>query len=158
MTCKNSAPAGNWQIGNISNKIKVISVLLIIMLCSHLSHAYERQNGIRNPPNREGPTTVNIGLFLLDFINLDQPKQMLRARYALSLNWKDPRMAFKNKSDKSVVFIEGEVEDKKRSMWWPDPQITNQLSEIMVTNKRLVISPDGDILYSQSLLWTLKRP
>jgi hypothetical protein len=148
MTCKNSAPARNRETGNILNNVKVISVLLIIILLSHLSYAYERQNGIKNPPNTEGPTIVNIGLFLLNIIHLDQPKQMLRARYALSLNWKDPRLAFKSKSGKSVVFIEEEIEDKKRSIWWPDPQITNQLGEMIVTNKRLVISPGGDVLYS----------
>jgi hypothetical protein len=92
---------------------------------------------------------VYIGLYLLDMIHLDQPKQMLRARYALSLNWKDPRLAFKSKDGKPVVFIGEEVEDQKRNMWWPDPQITNQLGERIAINKRLVIAPDGDILYSK---------
>ena len=33
-------------------------------------------------------------------------------------------------------------------MWWPDPQITNQLGAITEINKRLLIEPDGDIFYS----------
>jgi hypothetical protein len=103
---------------------------------------------MKSPPSREGPTTVHIGLFLLDIIYIDQPKQMLRARYALSLNWKDPRLVFESKDGKPVVFVGEEVEDQKKNMWWPDPQIINQLGEMIVINKRLVIAPDGDILYS----------
>ena len=67
-------------------------------------------------------------------IHLDQPKQMLRARYALSLNWKDTREAFESKDIKPAIFIGEELENQKSNMWWPDPQIINQLGEIMVIN------------------------
>lgn len=150
MTSKDWARAGDRQIGRTSNNVKFIGVLIIIcaILFPDLSHAFEQRIQMKSPPNIEGPTNVYIGLYLLDIIYLDQPRQLLHARYALSLKWKDPRLVFESKDNKSVVFVGEEVEDQKRNMWWPDPQIINQLGEMAIINKRLVIAPDGDILYS----------
>jgi hypothetical protein len=99
-------------------------------------------------PYKGGPTTVDIGLYLLDFIYLDQPKQTLRARYALSLHWKDPRTAFESADNKPDIVIGGEVDERIKFMWWPDPQIVNQLGAITEINRRLQVRPDGDVIYS----------
>jgi Neurotransmitter-gated ion-channel ligand binding domain len=149
MTLRGSATSGEKRI-NASGKFNIVSVFFVafLILFPGISHAHQVQKQIKRPPNGEGPTTVYIGLFLLDIINLDQPRQTLRARYAFSLHWKDTREAFESEDNKPAIYIGEEVEERKNKMWWPDPQITNQLSEISVLNKRLLIRPDGDIFYS----------
>lgn len=133
-----------------ANKFNIIGALFVIylFLLPVTSSASQQHKEYNTPPDKDRPTTVYIGLFLLDIIKLDQPRQTLRARYALSLHWKDPRTAFESVDNKPDIVIGDEVEDRIKYMWWPDPQITNQLSDITVINKRLLIHPDGDIFYS----------
>lgn len=130
--------------------VNIICMLLIvyIFLLPVISSASQEHKEFNTPPDTDGPTTVDIGLYLLDFIYLDQPKQMLRVRYALSLHWKDPRTAFESADNKPDIVIGNEVGERIKYMWWPDPQIINQLSAMTEINKRLLVNPDGDIVYS----------
>ena len=122
--------------------------IVYLFLFPVTSPASQEHKEFNTPPDKGGPTTVYIGLYMLDIIKLDQPKQMLSARYALSLHWKDPREAFESADNKPDIVIGDEVGERIKYMWWPDPQITNQLGAITEINKRLLIRPDGDIVYS----------
>lgn len=149
MTHTNSLPPAGRCI-TASSKFKVIFMLVIVyfFLFPVTSPASQEHKEFNTPPDKDGPTTVYIGLYMLDIIKLDQPRQMLNARYALSLHWKDPREAFESPDQKPDIVIGDEIGERIKYMWWPDPQITNQLGAITEINKRLLIEPDGDIFYS----------
>jgi neurotransmitter-gated ion-channel len=145
----NSHPIGNARI-TATRKLGIIGMFFIayLLLLPVMSAASQQHKEYNTPPDKDRPTTVYIGLYLLDIITLDQPKQMLRARYALSLHWKDPRTAFESTDNKPDIVIGDEVDERIKYMWWPDPQIVNQLSGITEINRRLLVHPDGDIYYS----------
>ena len=149
MISMNSAPLEGGR-RTASRAFGVAGALLVIylFLLPAASLASQQHKEYNTPPSAGGPTTVDVGLYLLDFIKLDQPKQMLSARYALSLHWKDPRAAFESADHKPDIIMGDEVAERIKYMWWPDPQITNQLGAITEINKRLLIHPDGDIVYS----------
>ncbi|MCI0482641.1 MAG: hypothetical protein L0213_13760, partial [Candidatus Dadabacteria bacterium] len=88
MTHTISLPPAGRRIPD-SSKFKVICMLFIVYLFLFpvISSASQEHKEFNTPPDTDRPTTVDIGLYLLDFIYLDQPKQLLRARYALSLHW-----------------------------------------------------------------------
>jgi len=145
----NSTPTVNAR-KTASSTLAVILMLIAtyFFLIPVAGSASQEHKDYNTPPDKDGPTTVYIGLYLLDIITLDQPKQMLRARYALSLHWKDPRAGFKSVDNKPDIVIGNEVDERIKYMWWPDPQIVNQLSGITEINRRLLVHPDGDIYYS----------
>lgn len=145
------SPSGKNKLESLTknHKIKGVLLILCVFLCPSIGHSLHHQAQLKSDPNKEGPTTVYIGLVLLDMINLDQPKQLLRARYALTLKWKDPRLAFDSDDGKPAIFTGDEVNNQINNMWWPDPQIINQLGERVLLNNRLVILPDGEVLYSK---------
>ena len=130
--------------------VNIIFMLFIVylFLLPVISSASQEHKEFNTPPDKDGPTIVDIGLYLLDFIYLDQPRQTLRARYAMSLHWKDPRTAFESTDNKPDIVIGDEVGERIKNVWWPDPQIINQLGAVTEINKRLLVRPDGDVIYS----------
>jgi hypothetical protein len=102
---------------------------------------------------RPGPggqqTTVNIGIIVLDIDSIDGANQSFVANFAVTAQWKDPRLA----KDTDAMRIMGL--DK---VWSPTLQILNQQKLFKTFQDKAEVSPDGTVIHRQRYWGTLSYP
>ncbi len=94
-------------------------------------------------------TPVNIGVIVVDIDNIDGAQQSFVANFAVSAQWKDPRLA---KDTNSVRIME------LNNIWSPNLQILNQQKLFKTFPEKVEVSPDGTVIYRQRYWGTLSYP
>ncbi len=99
------------------------------------------------PTSTEQPFEVEMGLYLLHIVKIDQPNQILSGLFEITMLWKDDRVSFQSPDGAPKVYS-GPLADKMlATMWYPDPEIINQASKPSIQKNNLTIFPDGSIVY-----------
>ena len=101
------------------------------------------------PGPRDVPTPVNIGVAVVDVDNIDGAQQSFVANFAVSVQWKDPRLA---KDTQSVRIMDLD------KVWSPSLQILNQQKLFKTFAEKVEVSPDGTVIYRQRFWGHLSYP
>ena len=98
-------------------------------------------------PDPEGtPTSVSIGLFLIDLHSINDSDQLYRADLFVSASWQDPRLASTDPSS-SLSGCRVPLD----AVWNPRIAIVNEYSTRRVFEKTVSIAADGRVEYLQRL-------
>ncbi|MBW1764053.1 MAG: hypothetical protein JRJ23_04825 [Deltaproteobacteria bacterium] len=101
------------------------------------------------PGHKDKPTTINIGIAVVDIDTIDGADQSFRANFVISMNWEDPRLA-KTTSTMSKLDL--------KEVWNPGLQIVNQQKLFKTFPDTVEISPEGTVNYKQRYWGTLSHP
>lgn len=101
------------------------------------------------PGEGDQKTPVNIGIAVVDIDNIDGAQQSFVANFAVSAQWKDPRLAEETVSVRTMDL------DK---IWSPNLQILNQQKLFKTFPEKVEVSPDGTVIYRQRYWGTLSYP
>jgi len=101
------------------------------------------------PGPKDEKTPVNIGVVVIDIDTIDGANQSFVANFAVSSQWRDPRLAKDTDSVRNI-----DVED----IWSPNLQILNQQKLFKTFPEKVEVSPDGTVIYRQRFWGTLSYP
>lgn len=95
-------------------------------------------------PNRNNPTEVKVGIYLIDFDNFDEQNDSFKIDSYLFLTWQDRRLAFNTKQSKVNVktYKLGEI-------WTPNIKFFNTEFARDTAYIQLQVKPDGTVLYKE---------
>ena len=112
------------------------------------------------PPNPEGPTLVDLGLFIVDITRINEVDNTFRIQGYIDLVWCDPRLAFDAEATSTGerLFIEHAAALELDRIWWPDLEFANQTEPRKNENRALVIRSDGTVDYEELFVAVLKSP
>jgi len=101
-------------------------------------------------PGKEGePIPVTIGVAVVDIDTIDGAQQSFVANFAISAQWKDPRLA------KDIDYVRIiDVDD----VWTPNLQILNQQKLFKTFPEKVDVAPDGTVTYRQRFWGTMSYP
>lgn len=98
------------------------------------------------PNEKNGPTRINIGLYIIDIEDIDNKNQSFTADVVVRLKWKDERLAG----------INGPI--PLNSIWNPNIHIYNLRKVEAHFPKVVKVSNDGWVQYTQRYYTTLSSP
>ena len=101
------------------------------------------------PGHKDKPTTINIGIAVVDIDTIDGADQSFRANFVISMNWEDPRLAKTTSTMRKLDLKE---------VWNPGLQIVNQQKLFKTFPDTVEISPEGTVNYKQRYWGTLSHP
>jgi len=101
-------------------------------------------------PNPNGPTTVEILLFVITIDTIDTASNSFRFEGYGGLVWCDPRLAFDPEAEHSEfrVYMEDAAFAQLRATWWPGVVLPTQLGVPDRTNLLLAVFSDGTVRFS----------
>lgn len=126
---------------NLKSFIAVVS--LVIFTLSSLS---ANQNFSTRPNQENGPTKVNIAVYVIDIETIDNLRQHFICDFMVLVRWKDERL----KGEKRTVDLE--------DIWWPNTDILNGRDLSKLLPKRAEIDSEGNVLYRQRYYGNLACP
>ncbi|HEY9705013.1 MAG TPA: hypothetical protein V6C58_21420, partial [Allocoleopsis sp.] len=98
------------------------------------------------PPNSNRAIPVKIGVFIINFAGINEPKETYQIIGYLSASWVDKRLAFDPiKTGKSI-----KVFQSKNEIWHPDIEIFNQSGRSQSDRISIKVEPDGTVTYIES--------
>ncbi len=120
--------------------------------CGNVEHGTKqpRSSAATVPPNPDGPTPVDIFLFVLAIDSIDTRTNSFRFEGYGGLIWCDPRQAFDAQAaGADFINIDGEQALRRvDQMWFPGILLPSQLGVPERTNQLLVIFSDGTVRFS----------
>ena len=108
------------------------------------------------PPNPNGVTQVDIGLYIIDISNVNSVENTYRLEGSLDLVWCDPRFRFNLQEKQPQIYLEEDAEKKIERIWWPSITFVNEVGEYFSKNEELVIFASGTIEYKEKFSVELK--
>lgn len=99
-------------------------------------------------PPGERPVRVAAGFFLLNLNGVAERSESFDADLYLSFRWHDARLAFEG--GEARRYLEDDAVERLRTMWWPQLEFVNT-ADPHVTNRALLIAPDGTATYQLGL-------
>ena len=104
-------------------------------------------------PNPNGPTLVNIELYVNEITEVDEGANSFRVQGFLDLIWCDPRLAFNAdiQGTKVEIFLEDDAHEKLNNIWWPNLEFVNENEPVSVENLTLLVHPDGTVEYRSKI-------
>jgi len=99
------------------------------------------------PSINNEPFEVNIGLYLMHIVKIDQPNQTLSGLFEITMLWKDDRLSFQGQNGTPKSYSGADADKILATMWYPDPEIVNQASSPSIQKNNLTIFPDGSVIY-----------
>jgi hypothetical protein len=104
---------------------------------------------ISRPLADQGPTQVDVFLYLIDLDEIFNESQSFEANLYMEYRWKDPRLAHK---------ASGEESRNMNEVWHPRIHILNQ-QKIWPSFPNIVeISPKGEVVYRQRVWGSFSQP
>lgn len=122
-----------------------LAAALCLLLAMHsgraLAQAPNLLRGAPGPPAGAGPLTVEVGLFFINLLALDEVTQEFSFVAYLFEKWKDPRLAVAG-GDPSRP-----REYDIRALWIPTLEINNAATPRQVSARQVFVDPDGTVHY-----------
>ena len=111
------------------------------------------QEAMRGPPPESNPVDVDVGLFLVDFVDINADEQTFEFAATLSMRWQDSRMAFDPAEvGTSELVYQGHYQFAEVfPAWWPQLVLRNESGRFESQAVVLRVSPDGTITYSEQM-------
>jgi hypothetical protein len=112
------------------------------------------------PPDPNGPTLVDLGLFIIDVSQIHEIDNTFHAQGFMELVWCDPRLAFDpaEAGVREEEYLERAAAERLERIWWPDPDFENQVAPRRVENQVLIVRADGTVAYRELFVVDLKSP
>jgi hypothetical protein len=105
---------------------------------------------IERPAPGNGPTQVNVGIWVVDISDIDSAKQNFSADIAIVLRWKDVRLAHTGT---------GMAHHALDQIWTPRVGIANETSSVVRKLPELAeVEPDGTVLCRQRYVGSFTQP
>jgi hypothetical protein len=102
-------------------------------------------------PGTEGkPTTVHVGVYVLDVTKVDDESQSFTADLHFSGRWHDPRLARPEGSDERRIPLD--------QVWHPDLDLLNQREVDLRLPEVVTVDEEGNVHYRQRFYGTLSSP
>ncbi len=98
------------------------------------------------PPNEGKPIPVAVGVYIINFAGIDEPKETYQIVGYLTAKWQDKRLAF---NAKKLGLLEKVYNDKDQ-VWHPDIEIFNQVGARNSSRIQIKITPSGNVSYIES--------
>ena len=128
---------------------KFLSLILFVYLSLTMAVTSATAANYGRPLAAEGPTEVNISVFVLDVDEVSSAGQSFDANIYIELRWKDPRLAHDNPHEISLDLKE---------VWNPRIHFVNQ-QKIWLTFPEIVeVLPDGEVVYRQRVWGSFSQP
>jgi hypothetical protein len=121
-------------------KIRCLPLLLLAMSIQCAESA-ETPALIERPAAEAGPTQVAVGIWIVDITNIDSAQQNFTADLAITLRWKDARLAHTGT---------GLTHYALDQIWTPRVTIANETSSVVRKLPEFVeVESDGTVIYRQ---------
>ena len=104
------------------------------------------------PDSGDGPTTVSVGLYVIDITNIDDVAQAFTADVYLTAEWRDGRLSAERLGH-SLAGCSLSLAD----LWHPYVDLINQ-RQLDRRSARLLVDRDGTVLYQQRFYGDLSAP
>jgi hypothetical protein len=104
---------------------------------------------IGRPDRDEGPTKVEVKIFLLDVDDVDGASQSFEANVYYEQRWKDPRLVRESIGERSRPLSD---------VWHPRIQLVNQQRAWKTFPDVVEIAPSGDVIYRQRVWGSFSQP
>ncbi|CAJ1941217.1 unnamed protein product [Cylindrotheca closterium] len=110
-----------------------------------------------SPPNPNGPTIVDIGLYIHSIFDLDPGLSTFEMEGYLDLIWCDPHTKFDAEAEGKDrhIFLERDAAKELESIWWPAIAFKNEKGKRVTENQEVVIESDGTVEYREKFKVTL---
>ncbi|CAJ1941215.1 unnamed protein product [Cylindrotheca closterium] len=145
--CSNVDYANQTYLAEVDPHSLPLNELLI-----HLDHpAYV------SPPNPDGPTIVDIGLYIHNIFNLDPGLSTFDMEGYLDLIWCDPHTKFDGEEAGKArhIYLERDAEKELEAIWWPAITFKNEKGKRVTENQEVIIESDGTVEYREKFKVTL---
>ncbi|WP_455198349.1 hypothetical protein [Kaarinaea lacus] len=111
-----------------------------------------------NPP--ASPTTVKIGVFLVDIIDLNEADETFQAELNIVAEWHDPRLAFDpGEAGTDTKLFQGDFQfNEVFAGWWPQLLFVNEIGTGDVNAIQIEVKADGRVLFLQQRDATIETP
>jgi hypothetical protein len=130
--------------------MKRILVVVFVAMSIQLVGSAEAPALIERPASGNGPTQVYVGIWIVDFANIDSAQQNFTADIAIVLRWKDARLAHTGT---------GAVHYALDQIWTPRVSIANETSSVVrKLPESTEAEPDGTVLYRQRYVGSFTQP
>ena len=120
-----------------------IALATLLLLGSPASAQSEPASGHIESPTPGEPVVVDLELQLLELPSIDTVTNRFRFRAYALFSWTDPRLA----ASEERMYIDQAVLDRISTMWWPIPEVVNQVGQTQVSRRVMTISPEGRIQF-----------
>ncbi len=109
-----------------------------------------------DPPNPNGVTQVDIGLYVIDISNVNAVENTYRLEGLIDLVWCDPRFRLNSKEKHHQIYLEEDAAAKINRIWWPSVTFVNEVGEYFSKNEELIIFASGTVEYREKFSVELK--
>jgi hypothetical protein len=110
------------------------------------------------PPNGDGPTLVDIGLFVKGISEIDPVHNTFTVEGFIDMIWCDPRESFdpEELGWHEKIFLEEAAHGELSLIWWPDITFPNASGSRDTENLEVIIFEDGTVEYEERFAITLE--
>jgi hypothetical protein len=117
--------------------------LPVVALCWLMTGSAAFAQGRKTMPPGPRPLPVNVGVYLIDFEEIDELTLTETIVGYLMLSWQDPRLAkgLAPELDRASVSLD--------DIWNPDVEIINQHTPRSISNWVITIHDDGTVVYEE---------
>ena len=109
-----------------------------------------------DPPNSNGSTRVDIGIYVIDISNVNAVENTYRLEGSIDLVWCDPRLRTNSKEKHDRIYLEEDADVKIKRIWWPSVTFVNAVGEYFKKNEELIIFANGTVQYREKFSVELK--
>lgn len=126
-----------------------LTILLVGLALAPSARAIDDESIITRPGKEDGPTEVEIVLYILDLDRVDTQQQAIEANLFLAARWHDPRLAHGEEGVQVRPLV---------SVWNPGLQILSQQRAWKTFPENVTIEADGQVSYVQRLWGSFSQP
>ncbi|MDJ0743630.1 MAG: hypothetical protein QNJ32_09720 [Xenococcaceae cyanobacterium MO_167.B27] len=108
------------------------------------------------PPNPDGVTQVDIGLYVVDISHINAVENTYRLEGLINLVWCDPRFRIDSQEKRHEIYLEEDAAAKIKRIWWPSITFINEVGEYFRKNEELIIFATGTVEYREKFSVELK--
>lgn len=119
-----------------------VALATFVLLAQPTSAQGQNAGRIESPTPGE-PVVVDFELRLIELPEIDTVANRFRFRAYALFRWMDPRMA----AAEERMYLDQDAIDFVSKIWWPIPEVVNQVGRTEVTRRVVKISPEGEISF-----------
>lgn len=134
---------------NIKSILLVIT-FIFILIPNTVFGQIEGKKVLIRPNADNGPTEVEVGIWLLDIDSIDSSAQSFVANIFIVLRWNDPSLASQEN---------GYVTYELKNIWNPKLELLNEIGIVRKTMPEIVtVDEDGTVYYRQRFVGPFSQP
>ncbi|MBD3207164.1 hypothetical protein GF319_12585 [Candidatus Bathyarchaeota archaeon] len=140
---------------------RFLIIFLLTILLQNITYVNGDNSQQLLPPNLDGPTSVNINLYISDILSINEKEQTFEIDGFITAQWIDHRLSFDQeefgfpwKTYRNEIVSQKFEEDT----WWPDLYLVKSKGKREILNSFLEVYPDGSVFYEEKFKAVIKHP